>query len=125
MNVLYVDDEDGLQAGMRDELAEYGISVTCASSASLALSLIESHKFDAVVSDFNMPNISGVELFAQVRKSHEKLPFFLITGGIIRATEERLILQAGVTAILSKPVTFSSLARTLRETNASGSAHNT
>lgn len=59
-------------------------------------------EFDAVISDWNMPFVTGIELLEQVRDSGIKIPFIIITGrGSTDAAVEAK--EFGVTAFMIKP----------------------
>ncbi len=61
-------------------------------------------KFDLVISDWNMPVMTGIQLLSRVRKTHYRLPFIIITG---RGTGESAVeaKMEGVTSFISKPYT--------------------
>src|SRR6056297_1783311 len=102
--VLVVDDEPGLA----DMAAEYlqriddEMSTTATDSASDALERIRNgSEFDCVVSDYNMPDMNGLELLEAVREAYPSLPFVLYTG---KGSEEIAAesIAAGVTDYLQK-----------------------
>jgi PAS domain S-box-containing protein len=65
-------------------------TVTTALSASDASRLLEQEKFDAIVSDYQMPEMNGIEFLVEVRTRFGLLPFILFTG---RGREE-VVIQA-------------------------------
>lgn len=71
--------------------------------------------FDLVISDLNMPNLSGVDLLKRVRrdKRFENLPFIMLTaeGELTRMTEA---IQAGVTAYMLKPFSLEAIREKLK-----------
>lgn len=81
IHVLYVEDRlDLLQAG-RDYLENSGdFQVTTIGSATDAVSLLSSHSFDAILSDYQMPGMNGIELLKHIRASGDSIPFILFTG---------------------------------------------
>ena len=85
--VLVVDDQQTMRAMARQVLKQIGIiDVALAASGEAALDQMMSRKFDLVVSDLNMPGISGAEL-AQKIKAHPALkatPVFLATSNAYR-----------------------------------------
>jgi CheY-like chemotaxis protein len=83
LNVLLVDDDRNLVTtlsyGLRKALGEAG-SVTACFSGSEALSILAMQEFDVVVSDFNMPSLSGLEFLSRVRQDYPEKILVLITA---------------------------------------------
>ena len=89
--VLYVDDEPGLlEIGKLFLEKEGWFSVDVITSASGALSLMESATYDAIIADYQMPGMDGIEFLKHVRSSGNTIPFILFTG---RGREE-IVIQA-------------------------------
>jgi PAS domain S-box-containing protein len=81
MSVLYVDDEHCLLDVTKLFLeATRKFSVTTSESGSLALDLMKKKKFDAIISDYQMPGMDGIEFLRKVRVDHQEVPFILFTG---------------------------------------------
>ncbi|MCX6698597.1 MAG: PAS domain S-box protein, partial [Methanomicrobiales archaeon] len=90
IRVLYVDDEPLLLEIAKRYLEKSGdFSVTTIGSASAALDMLKLEQFDAVISDYQMPDIDGLEFLQQVRHIYGQVPFILFTG---RGREEVVIL---------------------------------
>ncbi len=88
--VLYVDDEPALLEIGKIFLERSGnFSVTTIESAHAALALLRTDTFDAIIADYQMPEIDGLEFLKQVRLHHGLIPFILFTG---RGREEVVIL---------------------------------
>lgn len=85
--VLVVDDQQTMRAMARQVLKQLGvIDVALAASGEAALDQMMSKRFDVVISDLNMPGLSGAEL-AQKMKAHpvlKSVPFFLATSNAYR-----------------------------------------
>ena len=83
LNILLVDDDQNLVTtlsyGLRKAMGEV-ISVAVCFSGSEALSMLATQAFDVVVSDFNMPGMSGLELLKQIRQDHRETILVLITA---------------------------------------------
>jgi PAS domain S-box-containing protein len=81
ISVLYVDDESGfLEIGKSYLEHTNEFAVTTASSASVALDRLKSNGIQAIVSDYQMPGIDGIEFLKQVRAIDKTIPFILFTG---------------------------------------------
>jgi PAS domain S-box-containing protein len=81
IHVLYVDDEPDLLAlgKLFLEMAG-GIEVDTAPSAQAALAMMEKKHYDAIVSDFQMPDMDGIAFLKQIRSFPENIAFILFTG---------------------------------------------
>ena len=102
ISVLYTDDEPFLLEVGKIFLEESGeFTVTTATGAEKALQLLEVEKFDAIVSDYQMPGMDGIEFLEEVRKNFGELPFILFTG---RGREEVVIqaINSGVDFYIQK-----------------------
>ncbi len=81
INVLYVDDEDVLHEPVKLLLEMDGkIHVDIASSAAEGLEAIQSADYDAIISDYQMPQMDGLEFLDRIRQMQIKTPFILLTG---------------------------------------------
>jgi PAS domain S-box-containing protein len=86
-----VDDDENLLEIVKLFLEETKyITVDTAISAEDALNKLRSTSYDAIVSDYEMPKMNGIEFLKQVRRTHGDLPFILFTG---RGREE-VVIQA-------------------------------
>jgi DNA-binding response OmpR family regulator len=80
-DILVVDDEPGLLNLARIYLEmQGGLRITTVPSAKAALEMLASRRFDAVVSDYQMPGMDGIELLKQFRARQINVPFILFTG---------------------------------------------
>jgi len=79
--ILYVDDEYALLEIGKLFLEKSGqFSVDSITSAPAALTLLNSQSYDAVISDYKMPVMDGIEFLKAVRTSGNTIPFILFTG---------------------------------------------
>ncbi|MGC9434790.1 MAG: PAS domain S-box protein [Methanomicrobiales archaeon] len=102
ISVLLVDDEPGLLELGTIYLEKTGeFSVDTAPSAQNALEMMESTRYDAIVSDFQMPGMDGIEFLKTIRSRNDTTPFIIFTG---KGREEVVIeaLNAGVDFYLQK-----------------------
>jgi DNA-binding NtrC family response regulator len=103
LNVLIVED-DGAMAQMCAKLIRRrGHSAIVAESCQDALAIVKAGRdVDAVLSDVHMPQMSGIELLAQLREFNTQLPVILMTGytNLVGSTEAA---ELGASDYLSKP----------------------
>jgi len=118
-SVLYVDDETGLLDIGKIFLESLGnFSIDTAPSACIAISLMNEKKYDAIVSDYQMSEMDGIEFLRRVRASGSDIPLILFTG---RGREEIAIqaLNEGADLYLQKggdPIPqFTELAHKIRQ----------
>jgi response regulator RpfG family c-di-GMP phosphodiesterase len=78
--VLVVDDEAAVRKLLAIILQEAAIPFQSASGGEDALKLLSAEPFDAVISDLQMPGMSGVDLLMQVRRQYPHIAFLMATG---------------------------------------------
>ena len=101
--ILVVDDEPTARTLLKRLLSNSGYNVTLASSGTEAIKKVNSTKFDAVLTDLNMPEMSGVELTEKILELEPDMIVILITAyGTIRSAIESI--RAGAFEYLSKPI---------------------
>ncbi len=100
--VLLVDDDESVRRSLTRLLSAGGYQVVAAASGALALAEIERRSFDVILSDIQMPGMSGVELLSQVRARDLDVPLILMTGNPTLETAIGAI-SLGVLQYLVKP----------------------
>lgn len=115
MKILVVDDFSTMRRIVRNLLVELGFSnplIQEADDGENALTLMRATAFDMVVTDWNMPNMTGIDLLRAIRAEPKwkGLPVLMVTA---ENNREQIIAaaQAGVNGYIVKPFT----AITLRE----------
>ena len=103
IRVLHVDDEPEFGDMVAEflEREDAQLDVTTVTSAAAGIERLDGAQFDCVVSDYDMPDQNGLQLFESVRDSHPELPFILFTG---KGSEEVAsdAISAGVDDYLQK-----------------------
>lgn len=100
--VLIVDDEADIRAGLRLLLEPLDADVDVAENGLEALSRLESHGADIVLTDLQMPGMTGAELLAQVKRRWPATIVVVLTGyGTIQAAVR--CMQQGASHFLTKP----------------------
>lgn len=111
IKILIVDDFATMRKVIRNLLKQSGYeNIVEAEDGVNALKILKSQKIDFVVSDWNMPNMSGLELLKAVRADEDlkALPFLMVTA---EALQENVVaaVKAGVSNYIVKPFTSETL----------------
>jgi CheY-like chemotaxis protein/anti-sigma regulatory factor (Ser/Thr protein kinase) len=114
-HVLFVDDEQTLVDIAVRMLGSMGYRVTGHTSGERALAAFRSSQevFDIVVTDHNMPGMSGIELAQEIARTAPRTPVVLVSG-FLREDELQRTLELGVAEVVMKPTTFEHLAALIR-----------
>jgi two-component system, NtrC family, response regulator PilR len=78
--ILVVDDEESIREFLEIMLRKEGYEITCAEDGQKALDVIKKRAFDMVISDLQMPNMSGLELLKEVKNQYPDMTFMMITA---------------------------------------------
>jgi two-component system, chemotaxis family, chemotaxis protein CheY len=117
MNVLIVDDFSTMRRIVKNILRQLGFeNILEADDGMNALDVLRSQKVDFIISDWNMPRLSGMELLKAVRTSDEwkDLPFLMVTA---EGQKENVIeaVKAKVSNYIVKPFTPDTLAEKIKK----------
>jgi CheY-like chemotaxis protein len=96
--VLYVDDEPVLCRVFERVLRRTGADVRTFTDPEAALAFLDEHPVAAVVCDYRMPGMTGLEVLERVS---EGVPFFLVSGDL--GITERVADLPRVTGVFAKP----------------------
>jgi two-component system OmpR family response regulator/two-component system copper resistance phosphate regulon response regulator CusR len=108
MNILIVEDDEVLGRALEQGLREAGNQVTWVTSGKPGLDLAQTEKFDAIVLDLMLPEISGIEILKRIRSAGQRTPVLVLTA--LGTVEERVTgLESGADDYLVKPFAFPEL----------------
>lgn len=110
--ILLIDDDELVRHSLKLAFTEMDVFTHAVASAEDGLHALRSHRFDIIISDYNLPGMSGLDFFRRVRESHPDMIKVLISadGG------DGLIAKAyeiGVHDFLQKPFVLDALLATL------------
>ncbi|KFE57783.1 histidine kinase [Pseudomonas syringae] len=111
MKILIVDDFSTMRRIIKNLLRDLGFTNTSEADDGLtALPMLESGSFDFLVTDWNMPGMTGIDLLRKVRADErlKHLPVLMVTA---EAKRDQIIeaAQAGVNGYVVKPFTAQAL----------------
>jgi PAS domain S-box-containing protein len=114
--ILFVDDEVGLTRIGQQMLERMGYNVTTRTSSIEALELFRARpvRFDLVITDMTMPNMTGIELAEELIRIRRDLPIILVTGFSETVTPEK-VKKLGIREFIMKPIISRDLGRVIRK----------
>lgn len=115
-HVLIVDDEESILLTMSHILKEFSCEVTTCGNSEESVGIFKEMnvKPDLVILDYNMPGISGSEVFRQLKEIDDSIKVIFMSG-YINGDEQKRLLEEGVSRIMIKPVRISLLISSIRE----------
>jgi DNA-binding response OmpR family regulator len=113
MRILVVEDDQTLGDGISRWLREYGYATDWMTEGKQGYSALESEDFDCVILDINLPDISGLDVLRQMRKSGKQTPVLLLTA--CDMVSDRVTgLDSGADDYLTKPFDLDELSARIR-----------
>jgi PAS domain S-box-containing protein len=114
--ILFVDDEAPIAKMVGQALERLGYTVSIRPSSIEALELFRSkpNDFDLVITDMEMPNMTGDKLAVEIIKIRPDIPVILCTGYSKKISSENAS-ESGIRAFAYKPVVRADLAKTVRK----------
>ncbi len=117
IKVLIVDDFATMRRILKNILKQLGFkNILEADDGTTALEVLEKQDIDLIISDWNMPKMTGLDLLKRVRadKKYSKHPFLMVTA---EAQKQNVIeaVQAGVSNYVVKPFTAEAISEKLKK----------
>ena len=112
-HVSIVDDDQAIPKALAILLRSFGFDVTCFCSGAELLRYPELRSVEVVVSDIQMPQMSGLELARELRLRAPELPVILMTGNVGVAMTAAAS-DCGATSIIKKPIKLDELLLAIR-----------
>lgn len=117
MKILVVDDFSTMRRIVKNILRQLNfVNITEADDGSTALEILQREKIEFVVSDWNMPKMTGLELLKAVRADDalKHIPFLMVTA---EAQQENIIeaVKSGVSNYIVKPFTAETLSQKINQ----------
>jgi signal transduction histidine kinase/ActR/RegA family two-component response regulator len=115
--ILFIDDEDMLAELNKQRLSRLGYEVVTTTSSLEGLRLFREapDNFDLIITDQTMPNLTGLDLAAEILKLRPDAPIILCTGHSDKVSPE-VIQKSGIKLFLMKPIDGREMAEAVRNT---------
>jgi len=114
--ILFVDDEPILVSIWKKVLERFGYKVVVSGSSTDALETFQANpdRFDMVITDMTMPNMTGIELSKALLSIRPELPIILCTGFSELITSDK-IRKMGIRELMMKPISLRDLVENIRK----------
>ena len=103
-NILLVDDNPNHLEQMLEWLSSRHFNLLQAKNGEQALTILNKRNVELVISDWQLPGVSGVELFSQLRAHGFKGPLLICTGFMLAPEHLQQAFNAGANDYLRKPM---------------------
>jgi len=113
MKVLVVDDQQIIRNVLARSLSSAGLVATTAEDGLLALERLAEQPFDIMITDIMMPNMDGISLLLETRKTYPDMPVLIITGYAKELTVTKA-RELGASDLLIKPFKNNEIITSLR-----------
>jgi PAS domain S-box-containing protein len=116
-SILYVDDEPSALQMMTLMMTKLGFTIHTEISPVVALDLVRQNpgRFDLVITDLTMPEMTGIQLAAELHKTTPDLPVILMTGYGKSIENTTPFSRYGISRLLKKPVKLAQLTSAVNE----------
>jgi DNA-binding response OmpR family regulator len=112
--ILVVDDDISIRELSTEVLIHFGYGVDAAADGAAAWQALNSDRYDLLITDHNMPELTGVELLKKLRAAHMDLPVIVATG-VLPKDELTQYPELQPVVTLLKPFTIAELLGTVKE----------
>src|SRR3989339_474791 len=103
-NILIVDDDENITAVLKRIISSHGYNCSAITDSRKTFEFVEKNLVDVIVTDVNMPHMSGLEVIKEIRKRYGIYgPRIIIISGCIGALSEDFIMKNRVGYVMSKP----------------------
>jgi two-component system response regulator AtoC len=111
--ILVVDDDTGIRKIGAEVLARHGYQVDAAGDSTTGWKALQAHTYDLLITDLDMPRLSGLKLVKKLRAARMALPVILASG-IMTPQELNQSPWLHLSGALLKPVSPEQLLQTVR-----------
>jgi CheY-like chemotaxis protein len=102
-NILIIDDNNDILDMFKQLLVDEGFSVSTTKSGITGIGLFRKERFDLVITDIHMPEISGLDVVENISNDIMKVPIILMSSDYLPVDPDD-VKKLGVNAIISKTI---------------------
>jgi CheY-like chemotaxis protein len=114
--ILLVDDDLLITENYQFALTKLGYEITATNCSKSALDIFKlyPHRYDLIITDFNMPNLNGIDLAQEIYKFRSDIPIILFTGFSDDSLKDKA-KAAGIRSFVTKPIMMRNMAKIIRD----------
>lgn len=101
--ILIIDDNVEILGVFTQIFVDEGFDVSIANSGTTGIELFNRKRFDLVVTDINMPGVSGFDVVEKIKDSRLDIPIILMSSDYLPVDPDK-VRKLGVNAIISKTI---------------------
>jgi len=116
LNILYAEDEEMLRESMQITLAKLFKNIYVAKNGQEAFEHFKKEDIDLVVTDINMPIMSGIELISSIHKYSDEEVFITVVSAHTESKLLTSLINMGINSFLNKPLDKQHLINSLYKT---------
>jgi DNA-binding NtrC family response regulator len=105
--ILLVEDDGEILKFLKIHLNRFFAKITAVNNSNDAMKSIKDREIDLVISDYNLPNFNGYELWQKIKRRDASISFMIITGEVLTHSEEELLRSSD--GFLRKPFSVEKL----------------
>ena len=113
-HILIIDDDEEMRSLLKEVLEEEGFETECASNGSEALRDIAKQPFDLIVTDIEMPGLTGLDILPEMKKLRPEASIIVMTSFANKEVHRRS-LEKGASGYLEKPIHIKKLKALIHE----------
>jgi DNA-binding response OmpR family regulator len=114
LNILYIEDETNIRLNIKKTLELFCQNVFDVENISYAKEILATNRIDIIISDINLPDMSGIDFIKELRKIDKTIPIILLSA----YTDKNFLLEATrlkLVDYLTKPIDFKNLNSALQK----------
>ena len=112
-HLLIIEDEEGILQFLKQGLEEENYQISTATNGLDGLTLFQNEKFDLVLLDWMLPEMTGLEVCKKIRETNSKTPIIFLTAkDTVQETVEGL--KTGANDYIKKPFSFDELVERIK-----------
>jgi len=105
MKILIVEDEKKIANSLKKNFNDEGFSTTICYDGAMALDIVSKEKFDLILLDWRIPEVTGIDVCKRIRSVNNQTPIILLTA-LTNLTNKVEALNCGADDYVTKPFSF-------------------